>query len=68
MIVLLVGDGKGDRPIMFRHCFNEGLESFCDHMNMIGCLWIGCFVTDDGFTEGNGVINLRLGRMYRFKD
>ena len=68
MIVLLISDRKGDRSIVFSHCFDEGLKSFCDHINMIICLWIGRFITGDGFTEGNGVVNLGLGRMYRFKD
>ena len=68
MIVLPMGNGKGDGSIMFRHCLDEGFKFFCDHMNVISCLWVGRFVTDDGFAEGNGVVNLRLGRMYCFKD
>ena len=68
MIVLSMGNGKGDRSIMFRHCLNEGFEFFCDHMNVVSCLWVSCFVTDDGFAEGNGVVNLGLGRVCRFKD
>ena len=67
-IVLLMGSGKGNRSVMFRHCLDEGFEFFCDHMNVIGCLWVSHFVTDDGFAEGNSVVNLRLGRVYRFKD
>ena len=65
-IVLLMSDREGDGSIVFSHRFNEGLESFCDHGNMI--VWVGCFVADDGFAEGDSVVNLGLGRMYRFKD
>ena len=68
MIVLLMGNGKGDRSIVLCHRLDEGFEIFRDHINMVSCLWVGRFVTDDGFTEGNGVVNLGLGRMYRFED
>ena len=47
---------------------DERLKSFCDHMNVIGVLWVSCFIIGDGFTEGNGVINLGLGGVYHFKD
>ena len=67
-IVLLIGDGEGDRSIMFCHCLDEGLKVFRDHVHMVSCVWIGRLVTDDGFTEGNSVVNLILGRVYRFKD
>ena len=67
-IVLSMGNGKGDRSIVFRHRLDEGFKVFCDHMNVISCLWVDRFVADDGFTEGNGVVNLGLGGMYCFKD
>ena len=67
-VVLLVGDGKGDSSIMLSHCFDEGLKPFCDHVDVIVCLWVGHFVTDDGFAEGNGLVNLGLGRVYCLKD
>ena len=53
---------------MLRHCLDEGFESFRDHINVISSYWVGRFVTEDGFTEGNGVVDLGLGRVYRFKD
>ena len=65
-VVLLMSDGEGDSSIVFSHRLDEGLESFCDHRNVI--VWVGCFVADDGFAEGNGVVNLGLGRVYRFED
>jgi len=65
-VVFLMSDGEGDSSIVFSHRLDEGLESFCDHGNVI--VWVGCFVADDGFAEGNGVVNLGLGRMYRFED
>ena len=68
VIVLPMGNGKGDRSIMFCHHLNEGFKSLRDHMNVISCFWVDRFVTDDGFTEGNGVVDLGLGRVYRFKD
>ena len=67
-IVLLISDRKGDRPIMFSHRLDEGLKSFGDHVDMIVCFWVGRFVTGDGSTKGNGVVNLGLGGMYRLKD
>ena len=67
-VVLLVGDGEGNSPVVFSHRFDEGFKSFCDHINVVICFWVGCFITDDGFAKGNGVINLGLGRVYRFKD
>ena len=67
-VIFLVGDGEGDRSVMFSHCFDKGLKPFCDHIDMVICLWVGCFVADDGFAEGNGVVDLRLGRVYHFKD
>ena len=67
-VVLLMSDGEGDGSIVFSHCLDEGLESFCDHGNMIICFWVGRFIADDGFAEGNGVVILGLGRVYRFKD
>ena len=66
-IVLSIGDGKGDRSIMFRHRFDEGFKVFCDHINVVSCLWVVRLITDDGFAEGNGVVNLGLGRVYRFE-
>ena len=65
-VVLLMSDGEGDSSIVFSHRLDEGLESFCDHGNVI--VWVGCFVADDGFAEGNGVVNLGLGRVYCFED
>ena len=67
-IVLLVGDGEGNRSIMLSHHFDEGLKSFCDHIDVIICLWVGCFVTDDSFAESDGVVDLGLGRVYCLKD
>ena len=67
-IVLSMGNGKGDRSIMFCHRLDESFESFCDHINVISCFSVSRFVTVDGFAEGNGVVDLGLGRVYRFKD
>ena len=53
---------------MFRHRLDEGLEFFCDHMNVISCFWVGRFVTDDGFAKSDGVVDLGLGRVYCLKD
>ena len=65
-VVFLMSDGEGDSSIVFSHRLDEGFESFCDYGDVI--VWVGCFVADDGFAEGNGVVNLGLGGMYRFKD
>ena len=67
-IVFSMGNRKGDRSIMFCHRLDEGFEFLCDHMNVISCLWVGCFVTDDGFAEGDGVVDLGLGRVYCLKN
>ena len=65
-VVLLMGNGERDGSIVFSHRLDEGFESFCDHGNVI--IWVGCFVADDGFAKDNGVVNLGLGRVYRFED
>ena len=67
-VVLLVGDGEGDGSIMFSHRLDEGFESFCDHIDVVIRFRVGRFVTGNGFAEGDGVVNLGLGRVYRFKD
>ena len=67
-VILLVGDGEGDSPVMFSHRFDEGFKSFCDHRDMVIRFWVGRFVAEDGFAKEDGVVNLLLGRVYRFKD
>ena len=63
-----MGNGKGDGSIVFCHCSNKGFEVFRDHINMVICVWIGRFVTDDGFTKSDGVVDLGLGGVYCLKD
>ena len=53
---------------MFCHCFDEGVEHFCDHIDMVIRLWVSHFITDDGLAQGNGGINLGLGRVCCFKN
>ena len=65
-VVLLMGNGEGDGSIVFSHRLDEGFESFRDHGDVI--VWVGGFVADDCFAEGDGVVDLGLGRMYRFED
>ena len=67
-IVLLVCDGERDGSIVFRHCLNEGFKVFCDHIDVVIYCWVVCFVTDNGFTKRDGVVDLGLGRVYCFKD
>ena len=67
-IVFSMGNGKGDGSIMFCHCLDEGFEVLRDHMDVVSCLWVGRFVTEDGFAEGDGVVDLGLGRMYCLKN
>ena len=67
-IVLLVGDGEGDRSVVFSHRLDKGLKPFCDHVDMVVCFWVSHFVIDDGFAKGNGVVDLGLGRVYCLKD
>ena len=67
-VVLSMGDGERDRSVMFSHRLDEGFKVFCDHVDVVSCLWVGCFVTDDGFAEGDGVVDLGLGRVYCLED
>ena len=67
-VILSVGDGEGNSPVMFGHRFDEGFKSFYDHRDMVVRLWVGRSVAEDGSAKGDGVINLLLGRMYCLKD
>ena len=67
-IVLLVRDRERDGSIVFSHCLDEGFKVFCDHIDVVIYRWVGCFVADDGFAKGDGVVNLGLGRVYCLKD
>ena len=67
-IVLLVCDRERNGSIMFSHCLDEGFKVFCDHIDVVIYRWVICFVADDGLAEGNGVVNLGLGRVYCLKD
>ena len=67
-IVLMVCDRETDRSIVFGHCLDEGSKVFCDHIDVVIYRWVVCFVTDDGLTKSNGVVDLGLGGVYCLKD
>ena len=67
-IVFSVCDRERDRSIVFSHRLDEGFKSFRNHIDVVICCWVGCFVAGDGFAKSDGVIDLGLGRVYCLKD
>ena len=53
---------------MLCHCFDEGVEPFCDHIDVVICRWVVFLVVHDGFAEGDSGIYLVARGECGFKD
>ena len=57
-IIFLVGDGEGNRLVMFCHRPDDGIHIFSDQVDVVVPLWVILLVTDDRFADGDSAVNL----------
>ena len=57
-VVFLVGDGEGNRLVMFCHRLDGGVHPFSDQIDVVVFPWVVLLVADDCLAEGNGAVDL----------
>ena len=67
-IILLVGDGEGNRLVMSCHRSDDGVHIFSDQIYMVVSLRVVFFVAEYRLADGNGAVDLRVRRECGFED